>query len=111
MKKKQLQELREKTDHNLRKELKNEKAKLSDLRFDLSLGKVTNIKTIKKKGNVSELADDFKLKGLNSTKGIAHTRWATHGEPTEKNAHPHISNNKEIVIVHNGIIENNLSLK
>ena len=48
MKKKQLQELREKTDHNLRKELKNEKAKLSDLRFDLSLGKVTNIKTIKK---------------------------------------------------------------
>lgn len=56
MKKKQLQELREKTDHNLQKELKNEKAKLSDLRFDLSLGKVTNIKTIKKiKENVAQI--------------------------------------------------------
>ena len=56
MKKKQLQELREKTDHNLQKELKNEKAKLSDLRFDLSLGKVTKIKTIKKiKENVAQI--------------------------------------------------------
>ena len=66
--------------------------------------KNNNIKSYKKEGNVSELAKSLDPK-LNATIGIAHTRWATHGKPLEKNAHPHISEDN-IAIVHNGIIEN-----
>ena len=66
--------------------------------------KNNNIKIYKKEGNVSELAKSLDQK-LNATIGIAHTRWATHGKPLEKNAHPHVSEDN-IAIVHNGIIEN-----
>ena len=65
----------------------------------------------KAKGKVSELDNFVKTKDINGTVGIAHTRWATHGEPNQVNAHPHYSMNKRIAIIHNGIIENYATLK
>lgn len=65
----------------------------------------------KKKGKVVELEEFLKGKNLNSTIGMGHTRWATHGEPNDENAHPHYSATKKLAIIHNGIIENYSSLK
>jgi len=65
------------------------------------------IKTFKQKGKINNLH----LPEINSNIGIAHTRWATHGEPSDINSHPHNDCNNEISIVHNGIIENFDSLK
>ena len=65
-----------------------------------------NIEIFKAKGKLINLQDKIKDKNLKGTIGIGHTRWATHGEPSENNAHPHVSNNGNVTLVHNGIIEN-----
>src|SRR3989344_3352171 len=65
----------------------------------------------KKKGRVAELSKLVGNRKNKSNIGMAHTRWATHGEPSDINAHPFFSNSKKIAIIHNGIIENYLSLK
>lgn len=71
----------------------------------------SELKLYKTRGKVSDLEESVKGKDISGTIGIAHTRWATHGEPNDVNAHPHFSYSKNLAIIHNGIIENYAPLK
>ena len=65
----------------------------------------------KSKGKVADLERFAESKDISGNIGIAHTRWATHGEPNDANAHPHYSQSRSLALIHNGIIENYTSLR
>ncbi len=75
------------------------------------INKAGNLNVYKRKGKVSELEAFASASDTTGTVGIGHTRWATHGEPNDVNSHPHYSQSKNLVLIHNGIIENYAAIK
>ena len=71
-------------------------------------GHLTHLKTV---GKVNKLSDSLMKSKIQGSLGIAHTRWATHGQVSLQNTHPHLSNNNEFAVVHNGVISNYKELK
>jgi glutamine---fructose-6-phosphate transaminase (isomerizing) len=70
-----------------------------------------NMRVYKKQGKVSNLEEEALAQDTTGTIGMGHTRWATHGEPNDRNSHPHLSESGDLAIIHNGIIENYATLK
>ena len=70
-----------------------------------------DMRVYKKKGKVANLEEDAAGQDVSGGMGMGHTRWATHGEPNDKNSHPHLSESGDLAIIHNGIIENYATLK